>query len=229
MTPEEGGGVELSRRGTPHITLLSPTPGRLDDLYRVWAKELERLRRRERDRPEPERSVTRGSMQSLEALAARVTPSDRAVPNGSSIALLVEHKGASVLLAADAFPDGLVRALRALGRRRGATGPLTLDVVKLSHHGSRANVTVDLFDAVRAEHYVFSTNNSYFNHPNDEAVARVILHGGPRPTLWFNYDTERNRKWAQESLRAKYGHNVRLPEAPLAGVKLELPVRRRKR
>ena len=92
VTPAEAGGVELTGRGSPRITLLSPTPSRLDALYRVWAKELERLRRKERDPAEAERPATREAAPSLEDLAARETPLDRAVPNGSSIALLVEHK-----------------------------------------------------------------------------------------------------------------------------------------
>jgi len=66
-------------------------------------------------------------------------------------------------------------------------------VVAGSHHGSRANVTQELMRAVQAEHYVFSTNGAIFNHPNDEAVARVIV-GSKRPTLWFNYSTERNQR-----------------------------------
>ena len=66
-------------------------------------------------------------------------------------------------------------------------------VVAGSRHGSRANVTQELMRAVQAEHYVFSTNDAIFNHSNDEAVARVIV-GSKRPTLWFNYSTERNQR-----------------------------------
>ena len=85
----------------------------------MWAKELERLRRKERERAESEPGATRGELPGIEALAARVTPTDKAVPNGSSIAMLLEHKGASVLLSADAFPTVLVPALEALAKRRG--------------------------------------------------------------------------------------------------------------
>ena len=189
----------------------------------MWAKELERLRRKERDRAESEPGATRGELPGIEALAARVTPTDKAVPNGSSIAMLLEHKGASVLLSADAFPTVLVPALEALAKRRGIAGPMSIDVVKLSHHGSRANVTQDLLRAVDARHFVFSTNNSYFRHPNAEAVARVILGGG-KPTLWFNYDTPSNRQWGSPELMAKHGHVARYPEGD-AGVTLELPAR----
>ena len=95
---------------------------------------------------------------------------------------------------------------------------------KLSHHGSRANVTQELMRAIQAGHYVFSTNGAQFGHPNDEAVARVIV-GSKRPTLWFNYATERNQRWAAPVLLAKYGYQVRYPDAGQAGVVIGLPVR----
>jgi len=223
-TPAEGGGVELTGVGAPRVTLLSPTPERLSELNRVWAKELERLRRKERDQPEPEPSPTRGAVPSLEDLAERRTPTDKSVPNGSSIALLVEHQGASILLSADAFSPVLVPALRALAKRRGIHGRIEVDAFKLSHHGSRANVTNELLTAVKTKHFIFSTNNKYFNHPNDEAVARVIVNG-EQPTLWFNYDTPKNRKWNSPALLAKYGYSARFPTDESSGVTLELPPR----
>lgn len=223
-TPAEGGGVELTGVGAPRVTLLSPTPERLSDLYRVWAKELEKLRRQERDQPDAEPSPMRGAVSSLEALAERQTPMDKSVPNGSSIALLVEHQGASLLLAADAFSPVLVPALRALAKRRGIRDHIDVDAIKLSHHGSRANVTRELLTAVKAKQFIFSTNNKYFNHPNEEAVARVVVDGG-QPTLWFNYDTPKNRKWDAPALKAKYGYSTRFPTHESSGVTLELPPR----
>jgi beta-lactamase superfamily II metal-dependent hydrolase len=223
-TPAEAGGVELTGRGLPRITLLSPTPERLQDLYKVWDKELERLRVKEREVPEPGPAVPRGGMPDLQALAARVTPTDKAVANGSSIAMLVEHQGASVLLGADAIPTVLVPALTALSKRRTLSGPLKVDAIKLSHHGSRANVTQELLRSVQAEHFVFSTNGAIFNHPNDEAVARVIV-GSKRPTLVFNYDTPHTRQWAADGLIEKYGYRAHYPAPAGGGVILGLPSR----
>jgi hypothetical protein len=193
-TPAEGGGVELTGPGLPTVTLLSPTPDRLHDLYWVWEKDLEGLRRKARDRAEPSPAATRGEMPNLEALAARVTPTDQAEPNGSSIAMLLEHREAKLLLSADSFPAVLVPALAALSQRLGIAGPAPVDAVKLSPQGGRANVTQDLLRAVDARHFVFSVNNAYYKHPNAEAVARVIV-GGKTPTLWFNHDTPSNRRW----------------------------------
>lgn len=92
------------------------------------------------------------------------------------------------------------------------------------HHGSRANTTNDLLRLIDSRHFIFSTNNTYFGHPNAEAVARVIVDGN-KPTLWFNYDTPQNRHWASAELTAAYGHSVCFPERPEVGVKLELATR----
>lgn len=134
------------------------------------------------------------------------------MPNGSSIAILLEHQGASVLLSGDAFADVLVPEIQALAIKRGqqAGTPLAVDVLKLSHHGSRANVTTDVLKAVDARHHIVSTNNTYFKHPNAEAMARVII-GSRQPVLWFNYDTPQNRQWADRGLMQRYGYEVRYP------------------
>ena len=226
-TAADGGFVEIPN--TPHsprITVLSPTPARLADLFKGWDKELLRLRNKETDSPVPAEPVSRGSAAlDIEALAAKVTATDHAAPNGSSIAILLEHQGAAVLLAADAFPTVMVPALKALALQRRVPGGLHLDAIKLSHHGSRANVTTELLKAVQADHYVFSTNNAIFRHPDDEAVARVLVHGGRQPTLWFNYATERNRRWAEEGMKARHGYQVRYPEGERAGVTIALQAR----
>lgn len=222
MTPGEGALVPVPRkRGAPRITLLSPTPQRLERLFSVWDRELQKLRAKKPAKPKAVPPAPRGRLD-IEALASATTAVDRAPANGSSIAFLLEHGGASVLFAADAFPNDLAPALRQLARTRGAADRLKVDAVKLSHHGSRANVTHELLRAVQADHYIVSTNNTIFDHPNDEAMARVLVHGGPDKTLWFNYATVRNRRWALPALRARHGYRTRYPEGDGSGVQLAL-------
>jgi hypothetical protein len=222
VTPGEGGLISVAgKRGLPRITLLSPTPERLDLLFRVWDRELEKLHVKKPAKPKVAAPALRGRLD-IEAMANTVTSVDRAPANGSSMAFLVEHGGASVLLGADAYPHVLAPALRELTRSRGLATKLEVDALKLSHHGSRANVTTDLLRAVQADHYVVSNNNTIFNHPDDEAVARVLVHGGAEKTLWFNYGTERNRKWAATDLQARYGYDARHPDPRTPRVSLAL-------
>ena len=103
-------------RGAPRLTLLSPTPERLDRLFKVWDRELAKLDKTpERKAPKP---LPRAAFDlDLAALANKPTTKDRAVANGSSIALLLEHRGASVLLAADAFAPVLASALKAMAQQ----------------------------------------------------------------------------------------------------------------
>lgn len=220
-TPAKGGGVQLGAKDLPRLTLLSPSPEELQNLYKVWANELERLRLKQRDLPDLLPRTRSGATTSLEDLAKRTTPEDRSVPNGSSIAFLLEHKGASALFCADAFPNVLTPAIQSLAARRRLKGPLAVDVIKLSHHGSRANVTNDLLNVVKAKHYVCSTNNSYFKHPDEEAVARVIVDS-ESPTLWFNYDTSQNRRWDSGALKGKYGYQTCYPDQDAQGVTIAL-------
>jgi beta-lactamase superfamily II metal-dependent hydrolase len=189
----------------------------------VWDRELERLRRKEAEEPTRGLGSTRGATGfDLRALADKATATDRAPANGSSIAFLLEHRGASILLAADAFPTVLVPSLQALARHRTLPGALTLDAIKLSHHGSRANVTKNLLEVVQADHYIVSTNGTIFHHPDDEAISRVIVYGGPHPRLWFNFDNERSRRWADPTLRRLHGYDVILPNADESGLSLAL-------
>jgi hypothetical protein len=207
-TPAVGGGVELKGDNAPTITLLSPGPEQLKKLWSAWARELKKLQ------TQPEKAlmaIDRGpGVLDIEALAAQETAVDDAVPNGSSIAILVEHRGASALLCADAHPTVLVPALKALIDRRKIKGRLPLDVLKVSHHGSKANTTQALVDLVKARHIVISTNNAYFNHPDPEAMARLLL-AAKGSTLWFTYDTSKNRIWDDAKLKARYGYAARYP------------------
>jgi hypothetical protein len=197
----------------------------LRKLAKTWDAEFARLKRGQSELLPRKPRGTGPQFPDLEALAAVDSPSDRAPPNGSSIALLLEHQGASLLLGADAWPAVLASALKALAAHRGQTGALAIDAFKLSHHGSRGNLTSTLLQAVQARHYLISTNNAVFRLPDDEALARIVLAGGVKPTLWFNYATPHNQRWADADLKRRHGFEVVLPSESEPGVVLTLPVR----
>ncbi len=221
VTPVEQFLALPATRGRPRLTLLSPTPERLTRLFKVWERELSKLAKA------PESKVPLALPRSafdpdLDALANRATAQDRAVANGSSIALLLEHLGVSVLLAADAFAPVLATALKALAQNRGVSLPFQMDAFKLSHHGSQANITTELFECVQARHHIVSTNGAIFGHPDNTAIARTILHGGRGQTLWFNHGNEGNRRWGAALLQERHGYATRYPPELEMGVTLAL-------
>jgi beta-lactamase superfamily II metal-dependent hydrolase len=225
MTSDDAGSfVELpSIDGAPRITVLSPTPKRLRALGRVWLKEKERLNRgASSDEPPP--LVPWPPLDDLAVLASTKTSNDQAVPNGSSIALLIEHRGASIILAADAWPNVLGAALFGLAEARGRTD-FPVDLFKLPHHASQGNVTDTLLRLAPAKHYVVSTNGDVFDHPDDVALARVVTNAPTGSTLWFNHATAKTLRWGEARLQDRYNYTAQYPSGPGAALRIELDAR----
>jgi beta-lactamase superfamily II metal-dependent hydrolase len=231
FVPEEGELPVRSLAGGMRLTLLSPGAAQLAELCCNWtvalrkaglgpgapsAEELnERARRKGVEIPRAQRAET------VEELASAPFVTDRSRANGSTIAVLAEYQGASCVLAGDAFAGVLARSLGRLAAGRGEP-QLAVSAFKLPHHGSRRNVSVEMLAAVDCPIYLFSTDGSVFSHPDPEAVARVIRHGGPDLTLCFNYRSEANQRWDDSVLQERYGYRVRYPETEQAGLVVDL-------
>jgi hypothetical protein len=127
------------------------------------------------------------------------------VPNGTSIAFLLEFKKKTILLGADAHPSVLSKSLKALPPRRN----FRLDLLKVPHHGSRNNVSQELLEKVRCRAALFSSNGAYHEHPDKEAVARVIKYSPPGVELVFNYRSKFNSIWDSRQLRSQWQYETR--------------------
>ena len=207
------------------ITLLSPRPSELERLGRLWKEALLELAPRSgmlgRRRPLP--AITDFSKFDVEALARAPTKKDPSAPNGSSIAFLAEYEGHTILLTGDAHADVLVESIRQLQRERGVEGSrLKLDAIKLAHHGSAQATTLALLDQVECPRYLVSSNGDIFGHPDREAIARVIVHGGERPTLCFNYRSALNALWEERTLRDRYRYDTVYPGEGQAGIRVRI-------
>jgi beta-lactamase superfamily II metal-dependent hydrolase len=218
-------------KGKPTLTLLSPGATQLGALVPEWDDALRRLAAGEPDSDAElgdrhDRGPTTRPRIDLTALAAEPFEGDSSAPNASSIAVLVEYRGASILLAADAFPEVYGAPLAALLASRGR-GRTAIDAVKLAHHGSRRNTEATLA-LTRAKHYLVSSNNARYGHPDDQTLARLIVNARPSaaPTFWFNYGTALNLRWAEQAERLG-SFRTRYPDEPGGGIVLDLPVRRR--
>jgi Metallo-beta-lactamase superfamily len=229
----------VTLKGNMHLTLLSPTRQELVKLRNGWPealreagleKDFRSLKEElsnipgvlggessDGSKPRVATNKLEQAIQKLSAtgrrgwvndLLARKFKSDRSVPNGSSIAVLAEYEGKSCLLTGDAFATTLVDGLRRLTQERGIRR-LKLDALKVSHHGSRANINTDLLQLLKCRRYLFSSNGIKTRHPNPESVARVITGGGTQPTLFFNYKTCFNNFWLNENLKKELKYRVK--------------------
>lgn len=204
------------------LTLLSPTPKKLDKMRAAWRKDIagafepgdldaawQQLATQTRYLP---RKGLLGSTPELDELLKKQSKPDNAAANGSSIAFLAEFGGKSCLFLADAHPDAVCASLRRLLAARGLER-LAVDAVKLAHHGSKGNTTDALMALIDSPRFLFSSNGAQFGHPDREAVQRVIARSAhPSPTLFFNYLSERNREWQSASLQAELGFQAVYPD-----------------
>jgi beta-lactamase superfamily II metal-dependent hydrolase len=132
--------------------------------------------------------------QTIEALARQTTPLDRSLANRSSIAFLLEAKGYRMLMLADASPVDLVEQLQQLGYS--PTNRLQVNLVKVSHHGSKRNISRALLAIIETSQFVF-TADALERHklPDKEAIAHILCHSQRDFTkhikLFFNHRTSK--------------------------------------
>lgn len=222
VVPSDGPLPVVELPGGLRLTLLSPSPTQLAALQPVWEREV-------RDaglvpgappRSAPAAPEVREGPLDPETLAARRFSEDASEANGSSIAFLAEHDGASVLFTGDAFAGVLTRSLRRLAAERG-TRRVPVDALKLPHHGSRNNLSPELLEVLDCPRFLFSTNGRRYRHPDAVAVSRIVV-GTSGAELLFNYRTRYTEPWEAEPLRRRFGYRTRFPAGGTNGLMLEL-------
>jgi hypothetical protein len=134
--------------------------------------------------------------------------------------VLAEYDGRRALLTGDAHVSRLVEAIRPLAGAGG--GRLRLDAMKLSHHGSKHNLSSELVGLLDCRRYLVSTNGSYFGHPDREAIARVIKYGGANVEIVFNYLSEQTKAWDAKRLRDEWGYLATYPTCGQGYLAIEL-------
>lgn len=161
------------------ITLLSPVQPRLQRLLDRW--------------PEPSDEADDDTDRLLDAFADPATRGegefgeDSSAANGSSIAFLLEVGDTSLLLTGDVYAADLEAAIRQVLVARGLA-TLHVDLFKLSHHGSRQNMTDELLELIEPAAILVCTDGSKFKHPDADALEKVRAHYPDAPIHFSDDD-----------------------------------------
>jgi len=116
---------------------------------------------------------------------------DSSLANGSSIAFTLEVGRRTVLFTGDAHVDVLKTTLDAYLT---PGSQLRLDALKMPHHGSSGNWDASLLDRIECKNFLFSTNGSFFGHP-DSGTIETVISEVDEAHLWFNYVTPQTIRW----------------------------------
>ena len=193
--PDDGPLTVIPLPGGATCTILSPSRARLEKLEAKWTSgnrgdeaTLDELFERLADDTD-ETDADRGSG------TARPFGRDSSVANGSSLAFLFEQGGVRLLLTGDAFASELHASISRLLEDR-QQQRLDVDLLKLSHHGSRNNITDELLDLVSPAQILVCTDGSRFEHPDEDALDLVRRHY-PKVPIHFTDDTPLIRQRAE--------------------------------
>ncbi len=223
----DGAPPVTTLEGGMRITLLSPTPQKLEKLRKAWMSDVSAkgfapgdldaaldLLRTQR------RLVPKGLLGGSYQLGDQRVPLDSAVANGSSLAMLAELDGKRCLLLGDAHPDAVVESLRKLGASESA--PMKLDAIKIAHHGSRGNTTPELLGLVACRRFLVSTSGDVFGHPDPEAIDAIIDTAGAGVEIAFNYLSDTTKRWADPADQRLRHYTAVYPATEGIGAVVEL-------
>lgn len=110
---------------------------------------------------------------------------DTSLTNASSITVILRGEGTRMLFLGDAWAEDVVSELEATG----LSTPL-FDVIKIAHHGSKSNSSVELLQHVDAPCFLISTDGTRHGHPDFEVLAEIVDRPAPfERAIYFNYET----------------------------------------
>jgi beta-lactamase superfamily II metal-dependent hydrolase len=227
-------GERVALEGGMQVTLLSPDAGALAALLKDWKAKLEGEgwniepgdlaaaweKLVETNKFHPGAELTLGPEDLTAGLKKLLKGVDPSKANGSSIAFIAEFGGKSCVFLGDAHMKVVCPALERLGYSRAK--PLKVDAVKVSHHGSKHNLTQEFLGLVDAKHWLISTNGELHDHPDKPAIEAIIKGSISEPTLWFNYRSPFTVKWEKGALKSSARYRVKYPKKGKEGIVVEL-------
>lgn len=113
--------------------------------------------------------------------------------NMASIAFMLTAEGKRILMMGDSDSDIVAEAIKGIPDTE---LPLHFDLVKVSHHGSQNNVSINFLKTIHCNDFMLSTNGGTrnFSHPDRKTLALILKHVNHDPDsqikLMFNYPLE---------------------------------------
>lgn len=180
------------------IYILSPDVETLKDLNSKWEDEIKKMNAKKAQKRKM--SFVTDYHKNFDELCAETFEEDKSVFNRSSIAFLLKYKDYKILMLGDSHPSIIITSLKELGYSE--KNKLKVNVMKVSHHGSKKNTCNELLNMLDCTNFIVSTDGSKHGLPNKQSLARIVRAMGKPVNFYFNYSSM-NKVFSQEE-REKY-------------------------
>lgn len=142
------------------LYILGPTKKNVDKLQKEWKKWFKKT---------------------VESFAGFIQILDKSIPNLASITFLVEMNNKKILFTGDGLGQDIVEILTK-NRMLDPNGKFNVDILKVPHHGSDRNSTLEFFNKVTAKYYIISANGRDDNPSLD--TLRWIVESGKNSRIF---------------------------------------------
>lgn len=185
--------------------IISPEPNNLMDIVKTkWMNEKEYLTSIEC----AQKVIKQQSFSDL--INCELPPEDHNISNNASIAFIFEYDDVKIAFLGDATPSICLRGLKHMGVC--PSKPCKVDLVKISHHGSRRNYSDDLYMALPTSNYLLSTDGRGGRLPDKIILAKLLQITESKPIfLYCNYNLWEKAEYYQyftDEDNIKYGDRL---------------------
>lgn len=178
------------------IDILSPTKNILETLEKKFHDYVDEHGLQDDSDMDEEVSFSRvisDSKTALWKLAEKPLTPKTTFMNWTSIAILLQAEGKKILLMGDADVNVVTDAILKLQQLSELfESPLKVDLMKVSHHGSKANISKRFLGLIDCQNYLFTTNGGSGGayHPDRQTIAYIWKYSknqNSKLNLYFNY------------------------------------------
>ena len=131
---------------------------------------------------------------------------DDSEENGTSIAVLIQVGSNNLLFLSDAHPEICIQSLDKIFKDK---DKVTLDFIKLAHHGSSRNISDEFFDKYDSSRYLISASGAY-GHPNAITLAKIISRcTKDTRIIYFTNMASVIQSYDQDSFKKEYNYELK--------------------
>lgn len=181
------------------LTILSPSRTILQTLKKNWTAESLYKQYQQETKSSDKVGARHSNLQDYQEIVDKTEKLHKwkdDLINSSSIAFIAEYKTKKILFLADANPIEIERELKRIGYSE--KKKLKVDLVKVSHHGSKFNTSRNLLKIIDCNSYLISTNGrGPYYHPHRETIVKIAEYSrkdkSTRLNIYTNYPLDKKK------------------------------------